>query len=129
VRPRDPAAAALRLLLFTGCRLREILHLRWEHVDFERGLLLLPTSKTTLPEGPFGEFTGYYAAADRPGPVMEVTAIHHRGGGVSADRALSRREIDIVKRDRLGWAYPVVIAAHGLYRIAKRIVRPRQEPA
>lgn len=24
------AAAALRLLLFTGCRLREILHLRWD---------------------------------------------------------------------------------------------------
>jgi integrase len=40
------AAAALRLLIFTGARLREILHLRWEHVDFERGLLLLPTSKT-----------------------------------------------------------------------------------
>lgn len=40
------AAAALRLLLFTGARLREILHLRWEHVDFERGLLLLPDSKT-----------------------------------------------------------------------------------
>jgi integrase len=38
--------AALRLLLFTGARLREILHLRWEHVDFERGLLLLPDSKT-----------------------------------------------------------------------------------
>jgi integrase len=40
------AAAALRLLLFTGCRLREILHLRWEHVDLERGLLFLPDSKT-----------------------------------------------------------------------------------
>ena len=40
------AAGALRLLLFTGCRLREILHLRWEHVDFERGLLFLPDSKT-----------------------------------------------------------------------------------
>jgi integrase len=40
------AAAALRLLLFTGCRLREILNLRWEHVDIERGLLLLPDSKT-----------------------------------------------------------------------------------
>jgi integrase len=39
-------AGALRLLLFTGCRLREVLHLRWEHVDFERGLLLLPDSKT-----------------------------------------------------------------------------------
>jgi integrase len=38
--------AALRLLLFTGARLREILHLRWEYVDIERGLLLLPDSKT-----------------------------------------------------------------------------------
>jgi len=38
--------AALRLLLLTGARLREILHLRWEHVDIERGLLLLPDSKT-----------------------------------------------------------------------------------
>jgi UbiD family decarboxylase len=39
---------------------------------------LLPMSEVTLPEGPFGEFTGYYAAAARPGPVMWVTAIHHR---------------------------------------------------
>lgn len=40
------AAAALRLLLFTGCRLREILNLRWEYVDFERGCLFLPDSKS-----------------------------------------------------------------------------------
>jgi integrase len=40
------AAAALRLLLFTGCRLREILHLQWEHVDLERGCLFLPDSKS-----------------------------------------------------------------------------------
>jgi len=40
------AAAALRLLLFTGCRLREILNLQWEHVDLERGLLFLPDSKS-----------------------------------------------------------------------------------
>ena len=40
------AAAAIRLLLFTGCRLREILHLRWEDVDLERGLLFLPDSKS-----------------------------------------------------------------------------------
>lgn len=39
-------AAAIRLLLFTGCRLREILHLRWEHVDLERGLIFLPDSKS-----------------------------------------------------------------------------------
>jgi integrase len=40
------AVAAIRLLVLTGARLREILHLRWEHVDLERGLLLLPDSKT-----------------------------------------------------------------------------------
>jgi integrase len=38
--------AAIRLLLFSGCRLREILHLRWNEIDFERGMLLLPDSKT-----------------------------------------------------------------------------------
>ncbi|WP_420584021.1 site-specific integrase [Ruegeria sp.] len=36
----------MRLLLLTGCRLREILHLRWSEVDLERGLLNLPDSKT-----------------------------------------------------------------------------------
>jgi integrase len=40
------AAAALRLLILTGARLREILNLKWDHVDLERGLLLLPDSKT-----------------------------------------------------------------------------------
>ena len=39
---------------------------------------LLPMSETTLPEGPFGEFTGYYASEARPAPVMEVTASYHR---------------------------------------------------
>jgi integrase len=38
--------AAIRLLIFTGGRLREILNLRWEHVDLQRALLLLPDSKT-----------------------------------------------------------------------------------
>lgn len=37
---------AVRLLMFTGCRLREILNLEWDHVDLSRGLLLLPDSKT-----------------------------------------------------------------------------------
>jgi len=39
---------------------------------------LVPASEMTLPEGPFGEFTGYYAADTRPGPVMEVDAVHYR---------------------------------------------------
>jgi integrase len=43
----DPfAVAAIRLLCLTGARLREILHARWEHVDFERGIIFLPDSKT-----------------------------------------------------------------------------------
>jgi len=39
---------------------------------------LLPPGAETLLEGPFGEFTGYYAADKRPCPVMVVHAIHHR---------------------------------------------------
>jgi hypothetical protein len=42
----DPrATAAIRLLLFTGCRLREILHLRWSDIDLEHGLAMLPSLK------------------------------------------------------------------------------------
>lgn len=37
---------AVRLLILTGCRLREILHLRWAEVDFTRGMLRLGDSKT-----------------------------------------------------------------------------------
>jgi integrase len=37
---------AFRLLMFTGARLREILTLQWSHIDFERGLINLPDSKT-----------------------------------------------------------------------------------
>lgn len=40
------AIAAIRLLIFSGCRLSEILTLRWEHVDLARGCLRLPDSKT-----------------------------------------------------------------------------------
>jgi integrase len=62
------AAAALRLLIFTGARLREILHLRWEHVDLGRGLLLLPDSKT-------GRKT---IVLNRP--ALEILQTHPRNG-------------------------------------------------
>jgi integrase len=43
----DPfAIAGIRLLILTGARLREILDAQWQHVDFERGILFLPDSKT-----------------------------------------------------------------------------------
>lgn len=40
------ATSAIRLLILTGCRLREILDLEWRNVDFDRGLLFLSDSKT-----------------------------------------------------------------------------------
>lgn len=48
------AVAALRLLVFTGCRKSEVLTLKWRHVDFERCCLRLEDSKTgekTIPLG------------------------------------------------------------------------------
>ena len=40
------AVAAVRLLMLTGCRLSEIMTLRWEDVDLEAAELRLPDSKT-----------------------------------------------------------------------------------
>ncbi len=41
-----PAVAAIRLLVFTGCRVSEILTLEWQHVDEAQTCLRLPDSKT-----------------------------------------------------------------------------------
>lgn len=54
------AITALRLLLFTGCRLSEILALRWSEVDLDRGLLNIPDSKTGSKLVPL------------PGPALDV---------------------------------------------------------
>ena len=40
------AAAAIRLLVLTGCRRNEILGLRWDDLNFESGEIRLPDSKT-----------------------------------------------------------------------------------
>jgi integrase len=40
------ALAAIRLLIFSGARLDEILSLRWDHVDLDQRVLKLPDSKT-----------------------------------------------------------------------------------
>lgn len=56
------AIAALRLLLFTGCRKSEILSLRWDYIDYDNKAMFLPESKT-------GRKTIYLNA-----PVLEILA-------------------------------------------------------
>ena len=40
------AINAIRLLIFTGCRLGEVMTLKWDYVDLEHSALNLPDSKT-----------------------------------------------------------------------------------
>jgi len=40
------AIAAVILLILTGCRLNEIMTLKWEYVDLDAGVVNLPDSKT-----------------------------------------------------------------------------------
>jgi len=37
---------AIRMLMFTGARLREILDLKWKYINWQQGVLNLPKSKT-----------------------------------------------------------------------------------
>ncbi len=54
--PANPlAVAAIRLLALTGCREGEILSLRWDAVDLERGYLRLADSKTGKSVRPLGQ--------------------------------------------------------------------------
>jgi integrase len=54
-KPADPmSVAAIRLIALTGCREGEILSLRWDAVDFERGYLRLADSKTGRSVRPLG---------------------------------------------------------------------------
>jgi integrase len=77
-------AAAIRLLLLTGCRRSEILGLRWEWIDFERAMIFLPDSKT-------GQKPVYLSAPARDVLVKlprQVSNPHvvcgHRDGGAYA---------------------------------------------
>lgn len=81
----DPhAVAALRLLVLTGARLREILHLRWSEIDFERGMAFLPDSKTG--QKPLYLSAAALAVLDRlPRVQGNPHVIAGRNGGARAD--------------------------------------------
>ena len=42
--------AAIELLLYTGCRVSEVLNLRWEHIDFAAGVIKLADTKSGGPQ-------------------------------------------------------------------------------
>jgi UbiD family decarboxylase len=44
----------------------------------------------TLPEGPLGEFTGYYGRERSPQPVMEIKAVHHRKSPIFTHALMAR---------------------------------------
>jgi integrase len=63
--------AAVRLLILTGCRLGEIVRLKWDYVDFEGRALRLPDSKTGaktvhLGQPAFDALTAIARANDNP---------------------------------------------------------------
>ena len=65
------AAAAIRLLVLTGCRRNEILGLRWDDLNFESGEMRLPDSKTgarmvPLPPKSAEVFAGLPRTPDNP---------------------------------------------------------------
>jgi integrase len=96
----DPdALACLRILIFTGCRLREILHLRWEQVDLERGIItvhgktgrravMLPAPAalilSNVPRRGVFVFPGRSSTAEKPAPRTNLdsawTPIRRRAG-------------------------------------------------
>lgn len=47
---RRVTTAAVELLLYTGCRLSEVLSLRWEQIDFAAGNITLPETKSGRPQ-------------------------------------------------------------------------------
>ena len=92
----DPhAVAAIRLLLFTGARLREILCLQWDHVDLDRGLLFIPDSKTgkktVVLNGAATEvllqLTKLVVTASKPGAVAKLGGVVIKGGNEDKPRA------------------------------------------
>ena len=93
--PAEPAGvAAIRLLATTGCRENEILSLRWDAVDFERGFLRLADTKTGRSTRPLGAAA---IAILRALPVAEGNPFVLHGGRAHAHVKELRRLWEAVR--------------------------------
>jgi integrase len=115
------AVAALRLLVFTGARTSEILGLRWEHMDFEWGMLRIPDSKTgakTIPlNAPALELlvARHGARGDSPWVIPgEVPGEHLVNLGKIWRRVRKRAGLEDVRLHDLRHSFASVGAAAGL---------------
>ena len=113
------AVAAVRLLVFTGCRKSEILTLKWEHVDFERRLLNLPDSKTDAKVVRLGApalavLDGVTRIKDNPYVLPGDKAGRHFVGLAKAwERLRNRAELNGVRLHDLRHSFASVAAARG----------------
>ena len=84
---------AIRLLALTGCRLGEILGLKWEHVDFEGGVFRLPDAKAGARIHSVGALV-LALLADIPRSKDRPWVVH----GKLADQPLSKGRLEIAWR-------------------------------
>ena len=115
-----PAIAAIRLIIFTGCRLSEILTAKWEHINRELSALVLPDSKTGFKSVPLNapalevidnlpviEGNSFLISGLKPGA-------HLVGLGHMWNRIRKTAEIPDVRIHDLRHSYASVGAAAGL---------------
>jgi integrase len=124
------AANAVRLLLLTGCRKSEITSLRWEWVDFERGYLRLPNSKTGAKVVALAAAALELLAALRkhdPGGVWVLPAARGEGAytGLQKDweRVRQRAALDGVRLHDLRHSFAsfAVADGHTLFLVGKAL--------
>jgi glycosyltransferase involved in cell wall biosynthesis len=66
-------------------------------------------------------FLGQYLAGQAFCILPVVTALHQRGGA-SGDVVRSQEELKRVRRERLGWCYPLINGIAALYRQCTRVI-------
>lgn len=112
--------AAVKLLIFTGARLSEVLGLRWEWIDFDRGEARLPDSKTGsktlhLPPPALAMLTELPRLGDNPHVIVgqkEGAALVNLEKPWRAIRAAA--ELDDVRLHDLRHAFASVAASSGM---------------